>query len=156
MWKKIFTIWFPISFFSTFKTFWGPTALPQCTTRGSADPWLRNADFSARYDSSSVSFLDGCLLVAEWWSPLLCKAGRWLRPSCQWCRWGCRWLRCVTSPPASPGPSGWSSGKPPTPGSEGSWEDRNGGGCSWTCSGKHVCVCRRQHVFWKNSSAQRR
>lgn len=63
-------------------------------------------------------------VVSSWWSPLLCRAGKWLKLSWQWCHWVCKWLKCATSLPASPDPSGWSSGKPPTPGSEGFWEDR--------------------------------
>lgn len=80
--------------------------------------------------------------VRDWWSPLLCRAGRWLKLSCQWCHWGCKWLRCAASPPVSPSPSGWSSGKPPTPGSEGSWEDREGQ-TAHVCAMWHTCVRMR-------------
>lgn len=91
-----------------------------------------------------------CMVFCEcWWSPLLCRAKRWLKLSCQWCHWECKWLRCAASPPASPGPSGWSSGKPPTPGSEGSWEDRD-----WQSA--HVCamwhVCARVCVCGRKAS----
>lgn len=59
--------------------------------------------------------------------PLLCRAGRWMRPSCLWCRLACRWWRFSASPPASLCPSAPSSGKTLTQGSAGSYRHRQDG-----------------------------
>lgn len=92
----------------------------------------------------------------DWRSPLLCRARRWLKLSCQWCHWGCKWWRCAASPPASPDPSGWSSGKPPTPGSEGSWEDGHGQSAH-VCAMWRFCMSVNSYTCWQdNSPVQKR
>lgn len=60
---------------------------------------------------------DSAFLIYNQTVPLLCRAGRWMRPGCLWLHSARRWWRFSASLPASLGPSAPSSGRALTPGS---------------------------------------